>query len=398
MAKRLWTTAQEIEAQVEKIWERGDILRAALAKASLFPLEIRLKRPSPAEIAARFGDVQDWVRGLVDAEKKKRGFGFELRWESVRNRVQGTNDMPVAAVIPTESDALRFIRRETQAALFNRLAQATMARYPVLAGYLMRRPLHILRHAAAWDRALAVVDRFASRPRPGIYLRQLDIPGVDTKFIEAHRALLSELLDEVLPETDVDTTATGAKAFNRRYGLRDEPPLVRFRLLDPALYVQGLSDLSLPPDQFATLNMPLRTVFITENRTNGLAFPDSPGAAVIFGLGYGLERLTEVAWLRRIEVHYWGDIDTHGFGILNRLRAVLPHARSFLMDRPTLEAHRALWGREPEDRRYIGEPTHLSSSEYALFDDLRKDRLGECVRLEQEQISFGWLMRTLLQP
>ena len=80
-------------------------------------------------------------------------------------------------------------------------------------------------------------------------------------------------------------------------------------------------------------------VFITENEINGLAFPDVPGSLVIFGLGYGLDRLSEVSWLHRREVHYWGDIDTYGFHILDRLRALFPAARSFLMDRETLLEH-----------------------------------------------------------
>jgi hypothetical protein len=29
-----------------------------------------------------------------------------------------------------------------------------------------------------------VLRWFVANPRPGVYLRQLDIPGVDTKFIE----------------------------------------------------------------------------------------------------------------------------------------------------------------------------------------------------------------------
>jgi hypothetical protein len=140
---------------------------------------------------------------------------------------------------------------------------------------------------------------------------------------------------------------------------------------------QGLDDLSLPPEQFVTLKVPVQRVFLTENRTNGLAFPDCPGSLVVFGLGYGLESLAQVTWLGDVEVYYWGDLDTHGFGILNRLRAILPDARSFLMDRETLDAHRALWGQEPADTRYRGEPTRLTRRECALFDDLRMDRLGE---------------------
>lgn len=116
---------------------------------------------------------------------------------------------------------------------------------------------------------------------------------------------------------------------------------------------------------------------------------------VVFGLGYGLERLAEVGWLRRVEVRYWGDIDTHGFGILNRLRANLPQARSFLMDRATLQAHRTLWGREPADRRYTGDTSRLTADECALFGDLLTDRCGDRVRLEQERIGYGWLETAL---
>jgi hypothetical protein len=390
-----WTTPEQIAAEVEKRWRRGDILAARVTGEPLFPLRVRLRRPSPRDIVERFGDVADWARSLHAAIREARGFGFVLEHEEVRNRVHGANTLPIAAIVPTEADALRLIRQSTAADRFQALADAALCRYPALRGWLARRPLTVLDHAAHWGEVLAVLDWFTAHPRPGLYLRQLNIPGVDTKFIETHRALLSELLDLVLPETAVDHTAVGTRAFNERYGLRSEPPLVRFRLLDPALYLHGLSDLSLPPEQFAALRLPLRRVFITENRTNGLAFPDCPGSMVVFGLGYGLERLAEVSWLRRVEVHYWGDIDTHGFGILNRLRVNLPEARSLLMDRATLVAHRTLWGQEPADRRYAGDTSRLRRDEYALFEDLLADRYGERVRLEQERIGYGWLEAAL---
>jgi hypothetical protein len=390
-----WTTPEQITAEVEKRWQRGDILTARLTGEPLFPLRLRLRRPSAREIVERFGDVGDWARALNAATRDARGFGYELELEELRSRVHGANTFPVAAIVPTEADALRLIRQSAAADRFQALADATLHRYPALRGWLARYPLRMLDHAAHWGEVLAVLDWFTAHPRPGLYLRQLDIPGVDTKFIETHRALLSDLLDLVLPATAVDHTAVGARAFNERYGLRSERPLVRFRLLDPALYLQGLSDLSLPPEQFAALRLSLRRVFITENRTNGLAFPDCPASMVVFGLGYGLERLVEVGWLRRVEVNYWGDIDTHGFGILNRLRANLPEARSFLMDRATLEAHRTLWGRELPDRRYTGDTSRLTADECALFEDLLTDRCGDGVRLEQERIGYGWLETAL---
>src|SRR5690606_9420880 len=123
--------------------------------------------------------------------------------------------------------------------------------------------------------------------------------------------------------------------------------------------------------------------------------PAFPGAMVVFGLGYGLERLPEIPWLREVDVHYWGDIDTHGFGMLNRVRASVPHAQSFPMDRETLEAHNRLRGREPAGGRYQGDTSRLAEAEAALYEDLLSDRIGERVRLEQERIGYGWLKRML---
>lgn len=391
-----WTTARTIVERVERRWRSGEILAARLNGETLFPMEIRLRRPGPREIAERFGEVGDWARELAAASREARGKGFELQHETLKNRVQGANALPVKAVIPTESDALELIGKRRDAARFQAVADETLGRYPALRGWLARRPHRALEHAGDWEQVLAVLDWFVAHPRPGLYLRQLDIPSVDTKFIESHRKLLGGLLDIVLPDAAVDRTATGVKAFSRRYRLRTEAPQVRFRLLDPALYFQGrLSDLSLPPEEFAALESPAERVFITENRVNGLAFPECPGSMVVFGLGYGLERLSEVSWLRDVDLHYWGDIDTHGFGILNRLRAALPRARSFLMDRETLDAHRRLWGQEPAGGRYAGDTSRLTEAEEALYRDLLSDRLGERVRLEQERVGYAWLQGRL---
>jgi hypothetical protein len=41
-------------------------------------------------------------------------------------------------------------------------------------------------------------------------------------------------------------------------------------------------------------------------------------------------------WLNDRAIHYWGDIDTHGFAILDQPRGHFAHVESFLMDRATL--------------------------------------------------------------
>ncbi|MDN5938917.1 MAG: DUF3322 domain-containing protein [Salinisphaera sp.] len=390
-----WSNPEDLKRQVQRLWDRGEILRAGLTGEALFPRRLPLKKPSPADVADRFGEVQDWIKQLREASFDGRGFGYEIAWKTVRHRIHGANRVPDAVVVPNQQAALALIGKTADAKTFDELARVTLARFPALSPWLMQRPLTVLEQASNWRRLLDVVAWFTAHPRPGLYLRELDIPGIYSKFIEARRKLLAELLDRVLPADAIDATATGARGFERRYGLRSKPPLIRFRILEPRLHINGLSDLSVPPAQFRQLAPPVARVFITENEINGLAFPDVPDSLVIFGLGYGLDRLANIEWLQRTEIHYWGDIDSHGFAMLHRLRTMFPQARSLLMDRATLQAHRHLWGQEPGHSRFEGSLSTLNDVEQALFDDLKENRLAQRLRLEQERIAYGWVQQAL---
>ena len=205
------------------------------------------------------------------------------------------------------------------------------------------------------------------------------------------------MLDLGLPPKVIETGATGVVQFTRRFGFLDKPLRIRFRLLDPALpslpgcqaLPSVLPDITLDATSFAALALPVERVFVTENETNFLAFPEVASAIVVFGAGYGWEALARAAWLHRCQLHYWGDIDTHGFAILDQLRGCFPGAVSFLMDRETLLAHRLHWGEEPEPARHA--LSRLTPEETAVYDDLRFDRHQPRLRLEQERVGFGWL-------
>jgi hypothetical protein len=116
-------------------------------------------------------------------------------------------------------------------------------------------------------------------------------------------------------------------------------------------------------------------------------------AIVVFGAGYCWDALAPATWLNRCGVHYWGDIDTHGFAILDRLRSHFPHVVSFLMDRETLMAHREHWGEEPEPLEQA--LTRLTVEEAALYDELRRGSLQPRLRLEQERVGFNSLRQTM---
>lgn len=388
-----WTSPTDVTNWLERLLSGGTLLAAHLEGQALFPLQVSLRRPEGRLLAERFEEAQQWVRQLQQGSRPVQGFGYEIEWEEVQHRQLGRNRLPARIVVPSEQDALALLGKAEAFRRCRERADETLRRFPALRAWVVRHGATLLAEEDIWERVLAVLSWFQAHPRPGLYLRQLSIPGVDTKFIERHKRLLSELLDVVLPPGALDPSASGAAGFEQRYGLRSRPPMVRFRLLDPALYLSGLSDLAVPAAHFAALQLSAERVFITENEINGLSFPPVLRALVVFGLGYGLERLSEATWLRSARVYYWGDIDTHGFTMLHRLRAFLPEAQSLLMDRTTLMAHRALWGTEPEPAQAPLE--RLNTDERELYDDLRHDRLGPRVRLEQESVSFAHLLSTL---
>jgi len=381
-----WTTAADLRAKVLREWERGHLLAAAWTGEVRYPWRIALKGPSSAELPARFDEVRQWIRALAEDG------AYRLEYQEIQHRQLGRNQVPVAAWLDSEQDALALIGKRREAARFRLLAESIVQTFPALAAWIARCPLRVLEHGDNWPGLLGVLRWFVEHPRPNVYLRQIDVPGVHSKFIERQRGLLAELLDQLLPAEAVDAIASGGVAgFERRYGLRAKPPLVRFRLLDGTL--QGLTDLSVPADEFARLALPARRVFITENEINLLAFPRVADSLLIFGAGYGFESLTAADWLKEREIYYWGDMDTHGFAILDQLRSHLPQTRSLLMDRVTLLAHRDFWGRE--DSPTQRELSRLHPDEASLYDDLRRDRIAPALRLEQERIGYAWVQAAL---
>jgi hypothetical protein len=202
-----------------------------------------------------------------------------------------------------------------------------------------------------------------------------------------HRRLARPLLDAVLPSERVCKQHSD---LDKRYGFRSRPTYVRLRTLGNDIgFPPTLSELEVRVQELALMPLSVAVVYVVENRATFNAFPGTPDSIVVFGGGYAATTLSGLDWLHDRRLVYWGDIDTHGFRILSRLRASFPHCESMLMDESTLKANLA---------RTVGEPSpltehldHLTSDEARLYQDLREDRYGAAVRLEQERISMGSL-------
>mgnify|MGYP000603757464 CR=1 FL=1 len=394
-AAEKWSTPTDLRQQVQRWWDKGLILSGLTPSAqasgeAFFPRRLVLKTPTSSELTADFEAVRHWAQRLGEMPH------IRLVQREFRHRLFGNNALPAEAWLDTPESAIALIGKQKEARIFAQLVASTAVRQAALLDWLAKRPLRALELADLWEKLLDVVDWIKVHPRPGIYLRQMDIPGVHSKFVEAQRAVLGEWLDRVLPTECIDATATGVTGFNQRYGFLDKPERVRFRYLDPACApLPNLlqADLTLDASTFARLSPAVDRVFITENEINFLAFPAVEKSLLIFGAGYGFSALADAHWLRDCPIHYWGDIDTHGFAILDELRSHFPRVESLLMDRKTLLASQGLWGEEamPINR----DLPHLRQDEQFLYNDLRDQLLGKNLRLEQERIAFHFLESAL---
>ena len=385
-----WTGPKELKARLTRLWDRGELLRDEVTGNVRFPLRMSLKSPTSADLTDRFNEVREWAAELAVTSS------VSVEWQELRHRVQGAQKLPVCVWVNTLDDALTWLGKRKDWERFSVQVSTTRQTHPALMPWLEKRPLRALELAVEWPRLLAVVTLLVWHPRPGIYLRQVDVPGVHSKFIETHRSVLAELLDLALPVDAVDAGKTGISQFPARYGFLEKPTRIRFRVLDPSIQVvpgSASPDVTLDADSFTRLDLDVQRVFITENETNFLAFPPVCNAIVIFGAGYGWDALSRSRWLKNRSIHYWGDIDTHGFGILDQLRGHFDHVISFLMDRATLDAHASTWGVEDSPLRV--DLHRLTTEEKALYDDLRDNRIRLGLRLEQEHIGFHWLAHHL---
>jgi hypothetical protein len=377
-----WTRPAEVRAWLGKKWRSGSLLAAFAEGNDWEPLGVPLRGPAVGEIGGRLAEVQAWAAEWALAARGP----LRVEYKKVGGRHVGTNLIPCRAWIDGYDQAWELLGVRAEVRRFRSLADVTAGSCPQLVPWLTRRPMQLLKLAGRWDKLLATVRWIDERQSPGMYLRQVDVPGVDTKFIEQHRGVLTELLDRQLAPNRIDPDASD---FAARYGFRRKPGYVRFR----SDGLSGFTELSVRTDEFATPPPGTRRAYVIENEITYLAFPLPAAAIVIFGGGYAVDVLEPLGWLTDLELAYWGDIDTHGFAILNRLRRRFGHARSMLMDRATLLAHRCQWVTEPHPTAAILDL--LDADEAEFYRDLVDGILGRSVRLEQERVSFAAIEQAL---
>ena len=386
----IWTTPAGAVERLRKRWDRGEFLSAWARDVPFSPVTIPLHGPSSRELVERFDDVRDWMRQWA----KPHIDGVSVRARSAGHHTIGANALPSHIEVHGYEALWQLLGVQADAQRFADLRAATE---PKLVAWMNAHPMTVLAHSDDWPRLSLTASWIASLAQThNVFLREVPIPGVDTKFIERHKGILAELLDMMLPTGRIDA-AFPPSQFERRYGFALKPTFVRLRTLDPSRpLLPGITEMSVRSSEFACVAPDAGTVYIIENEITYLAFPDMADAAAVFGGGFAVSGIASAPWLKDRRIVYWGDIDTHGFVALDRLRAAVPHTESMLMDQATLLAHTDQWVREAVPTSAL--LPHLTESEAALYRELVEGVHGEQVRLEQERISFPMVQSALSCP
>lgn len=377
---RLWTTPDDIAAKVRRRWDNGSLLRAYAAKSPFEIIDVPLRGPKSSEIGDDLDAVRNWV-GLLDGGRRD-DLRYSLRWRTIGGRHIGRNELPDRAVVSSFDQAWALLGVHEPVRRFDTVL-ALVDRHPSIRRWATDQPHRALELHVEVPRLVAAFEWLDAHRNSGLYLREISAPGVDTKFAERHRGVLAAILD-------VAPTSNG---FLSALGLRSKPEFVRFRPATTLGLPAPATELAMRAPELAQLSIRPRSAIVIENEITYLSVDIPSDGVVIWGKGFEVDRAGRLPWLVGVDVTYWGDIDTHGFAILNRLRAWLPQTQSVLMDRATLMTHRDRWG--DDDRPSKATLARLTPEELDLYTDLVTDSLGERVRLEQERIDWRWVQDRL---
>ena len=384
---------------------------------SAFPLERPLGRVTQAEAAAdlvvlkrlstqwrRFGQTPGWTVSWRAVHWRGLGVKTELpariAVDSPESLCRALHPLRVPGIPAPEgwTDAVhRALELIDRFAGLTELAQdrrPTEGRARILKLMKALRPTGVLSSAGMADedyrRLIDVAGWLLAHPDSGLFVREIPVEGVDTKWFETHRTALFRLWN-FAREVREESAAASPTEFLAAAGLREKPVFVRVR--HAGHWTGG------DPDEVVQLTLERLTadatdapaVLIIENEQTGLSVEADPSVPILIGLGYGVAALRNVPWLAQRRILYFGDLDTHGLAILAECRRALPQTESVLMNRAVWEEWRRLAAQEPVP--VAKRPVGLTAEEAALFDALKAVK----GRLEQERIPLAVVNRALAE-
>lgn len=372
-------TLKDIQSTLKSRFRRSKFewLEQYVDEQAFAPLDYKLGVPTQRDASFDIGELESWIHEW----KALNIEGVEVIWRTVHwSWLGGERLVPDRLSIKSIEAFLNLMDPTQETLQLWQRAQVRVARMKSLDLTNAARSMAGLGMSLLdddddeFERVIGVGRWLLAHYPANCFVREIPVEGVDTKWLERHRRVVT-----VIVTSESKHFFTAPNLFEA-WGFKKVPSTVRVRHAHCFISEIPAEDLVQLPASILVKRKP-KAVVIVENLQTGLSIDVPEDIPIFMGLGFGLEALKDVHWLKNVPIFYFGDLDVHGLAILSALREQFKQAKSFLMDSETFEK----W-----ERFAIEDPTknipfvlpNLGDNERDLFERLVTNRL----RLEQERI------------
>ncbi len=317
---------EDLAGQLTRQWHSADRREHLLLDSRAWPRQVTIGCPSPTVFTQHTALVREHI-----ARWRAVTVG-EVQWQPITFRsAAGPVSLPQHWQLRSPEDWAQAsgdaqVQLELQRLQY--LLHRADARFHSL----------LVRQRSLWrdrnDDEVAQAAALALELEPGIAagrpLRSLALAGIDSKFMERHRTLITALLDI---RFDGQASQLGLSSFLDAADEGDHWLLVA--PLSPGLL--PFAQQRVRARELRDAPLPAKRILLIENDRCLHLLPTLPDTIAVLGSGLDLAWLC-TDWLRERRIGYWGDMDTWGLCMLARARALQPHLEVFLMMRSLFDS------------------------------------------------------------
>ena len=271
---------------LKREWQNPAGLKARLLDHKPFPIRIGLKPPTGRsamqDLAYFQKNIDEW-----------RSFSCQnfVEWETRTYRKLSTQKVPKFFVLKSIQDLIEYVgdkalhRSQIWAKNMPPLLAIHAEMYPALVKHL-----DTIESMRLLDAQLLanLIGQLSPNMGTGLYLRALPLTGVDTKFLEHHQAMITDVLDALH-----DKAVSNAGGLIEWLGCHENPKgwlTVRPLCEKVKMNMGGFSVLQLSIDILKQQELPASNILVVENVQSGLGLPTLNDTIAVFGGG------KNVAW------------------------------------------------------------------------------------------------------
>jgi hypothetical protein len=372
----------DLRRQLIRNWENADFREAKLHDAaSQWPIALTIGYPTSQQLQNELDRVREHVQSWREV------IHGVVQWQPVRYRATGSEvEVPVRWLLrkPTEwITATKDSRVQAEFRQLSNLIERVDSLYHTL--LIRRRVLWRGRDLDEVVHASCLALKLTPGIARGLPLRALAFEGIDTKFFERNRTLITAFLDQ---RFEGEVSHVGLEAFLNAQREGEHWLLV----VDLDGTLMAFQKTRVRSSELQQRGLPAAKLLIIENESCQAHLPRLPGVLAVLGTGFDLSWL-EGNWLKGRCIGYWGDIDTWGLQFLAKARRLIPALEALMMTVEVFEQFRAAAVVEPIPAEQEP-PQGLLPAERELYLQLLREPRG---RLEQEfitaEVSNDSLMR-----